>query len=144
LLYSLHNNRLAATVIFYGSLETDAEILKRLPGPVLGIFGSADQSIPVETVKTFDMALTQAGVPHEITIYDGQPHGFVRDAEGIKAGGAQGDAWAQMLAFLDTNLGNKTTLTSSMTAGDYSAPFAWKYYMMLVYEHAFGTASPMH
>jgi hypothetical protein len=27
---------------------------------------------------------------------------------------------------------------------DYHAPFAWKYYAMLVYEHAFGTASHMH
>jgi len=51
LAYSLHNNRLAATVIFYGSPETDSQILKSLPGPVLGIFGGADQSIPVEDVK---------------------------------------------------------------------------------------------
>ncbi|MGZ9224892.1 MAG: dienelactone hydrolase family protein, partial [Anaerolineales bacterium] len=56
LVYSLHNNRLAATVIFYGSPETDPAILKRLPGPVLGIFGGADQSIPVEQVNAFDAA----------------------------------------------------------------------------------------
>ena len=48
LVYSLHNNKLAATVIFYGSPETDPEVLKSLPGPVLGIFGGADQSISVE------------------------------------------------------------------------------------------------
>ncbi len=34
LVYSLHNNKLAATVIFYGSPETDPAVLKNLPGPV--------------------------------------------------------------------------------------------------------------
>ena len=144
LVYSLHNNRLAATVIFYGSPETDAEVLKTLPGPLLGIFGGADQSIPVETVNAFDTALTQAGIPHEITIYEGQPHAFVRDAEGIKAGGAQGDSWSQMLTFLDANLKSKTMSYTESAVNNYSAPFAWRYYVMLAYEHTFGIASPMH
>jgi carboxymethylenebutenolidase len=143
LVYSLHNNQLAATVVFYGSPETDPQVLKSLPGPVLGIFGGADQSIPVEEVTAFDAALTEAGVPHEITVYDGQPHAFVHDAAGILAGGAQGEAWSQMLAFLDANLKNKVT-SAHGTAVDYHAPFTWKYYAMLVYEHAFGTASHMH
>jgi carboxymethylenebutenolidase len=144
LTYSLHNNQLAATVIFYGSPETDAATLQKLPGPVLGIFGGADQSIPVEEVDAFDAALTEAGVPHEITIYEGQPHAFVEDVEGIQAGGAQGEAWSQMLAFLDANLKNKSMLASAPAMNDYRAPFAWKYYAMLVYEHAFGTASHVH
>jgi carboxymethylenebutenolidase len=144
LTYSLHNNRLAATVIFYGSPETDPKILKKLPGPVLGIFGGADQSIPVAEVNAFDAALTQAGIPHEITVYEGQPHAFVQDAEGIKAGGAQGEAWSQMLAFLEANLKNAAPQAGQPVPVDYRAPFAWKYYVMLVYEHAFGTASHMH
>jgi carboxymethylenebutenolidase len=144
LLYSLHNNQLAATVIFYGSPETNPELLKKLPGPVLGIFGGADQSIPVESVNAFDTALTQAGVPHEITIYEGQPHAFVRDTAQIKAGGVQGAAWDQMLAFLDSYLKNKSTSNPKLVSGDYSAPFAWQYYVMLVYEHAFGMASHHH
>ena len=144
LVYSLHNERLAATVIFYGSPETDPNVLKALPGPVLGIFGGADQSISVEEVKAFDEALTAAGVTHDITIYDGQPHAFVHDAEGIKAGGAQGEAWNHMLKFLNANLKNKSTLKHDVVAVDYHAPLAWKYYAMLVYEHAFGTASHSH
>jgi carboxymethylenebutenolidase len=144
LAYSLHNNQLAATVIFYGSPETDAEILKTLPGPVLGIFGGADQSIPVEQVNAFDAALTEADVSHELTIYDGQPHAFVQDADGIKAGGAQSEAWNQMLAFLETNLKNKAAGKNVLAFSDYRAPFAWKYYAILVYEHAFGTASHVH
>ena len=144
LTYSLHNSELAATVIFYGSPETDPEILKKLPGPVLGIFGGADQTIPVAQVNAFDAALSEAGVPHEVTIYEGQPHAFVKEAQGIKAGGAQGEAWNQMLAFLEANLKNKSALVVKPSASDYKAPFAWKYYVMLVYEHAFGMASHTH
>jgi carboxymethylenebutenolidase len=144
LTYSLHNNRLAATVIFYGSPETDPEILKNLPGPVLGIFGGADQSIPVSQVEAFDTALSEAGVPHEITIYEGQPHAFVRDAEGIKAGGAQGEAWNEMLTFLEAHLKQTPTVRNDVAPAEYRAPFAWSYYLMLVYEHAFGSAGQMH
>ena len=144
LAYSLHNNKLAATVIFYGSPVTDVAVLKTLPGPVLGIFGGADQSIPVEEVTTFDEALTEANVQHEITISDGQPHAFVEGVEGIKSDEVQGAAWAQMLAFLETNLKNKSSAAQQTVMADYEAPFAWKYYVMLVYEHAFGTASHLH
>jgi carboxymethylenebutenolidase len=144
LAYSLHNNQLAATVIFYGSPETDPAILKTLPGPVLGIFGGADRSIPVEHVNAFDAALTEAGIPHEVTIYEGQPHAFVEDVQGIRAGGAQGEAWSQMLTFLESNLKNKSTLVHDPLAHDYRAPFAWKYHLMLFYEHAFGMARHLH
>jgi carboxymethylenebutenolidase len=144
LVYSLHNKQLAATVMFYGSPETDPVILKALPGPVLGIFGGADGSIPVEQVNAFDAALTEAGVPHEISIYDGQPHAFVQNAEGIRAGGAQGEAWNQMLAFLEINLKKRVVTKNELAAHAYQPTFAWKYYMMLAYEHAFGSASHVH
>jgi carboxymethylenebutenolidase len=144
LVYSLHNNQLAATVIFYGSPVTDVEALKTLPGPVLGIFGGADQSIPVEEVTAFDKALTEANIQHEITVYDGQPHAFVHDAAGIKSDEVQGAAWAQMLAFLNANLKNNSAVMHQRMSSDYHAPFEWRYYAMLAYEHAFGTASHMH
>lgn len=140
LLYSLHNDNLAATVVFYGSPETDLETLKHLPGPVLGIFGGADQSIPLEEVRAFEAGLQAAGVPHEITVYDGQPHAFVTDIESIRAGGVQGQAWAQMLAFLAENLkdGSSGQIVEPIA---FNAEFPWRYYAMLVYEHAFGSAS---
>ena len=143
LLYSLHNNRLAASVVFYGSPVTDPAVLKNLPGPLLGIFGGADQSISLESVGAFDDALTQAGIRHEITVYPGQPHAFVQDMPGIRAGGAQGEAWAQMLKFLDVNLKQAGSARMGQALA-YEAGFDWQYYFMLVYEHAFGTASHMH
>ncbi len=143
LVYSLHNDRVAATVVFYGSPETDPAVLQNLPGPVLGIFGGADQSIPLEEVSAFEAALAQADVPHEITVYPGQPHAFVQDMAGIRAGGAQGEAWAQMLRFLDASL-NQPGATNTGQSSAYLPGFDWQYYLMLVYEHAFGTASHMH
>jgi carboxymethylenebutenolidase len=143
LLYSLHNNDIAATVIFYGSSETDPEVLKNLPGPVLGIFGGADASIPLEEVRALEAGLDQAGIPHEVTIYDGQPHAFVTDMASIRAGGVQGEAWAQMLRFLEANLKNASSGRSGQAIA-YTGRFDWQYYALLVFEHAFGTASHRH
>jgi carboxymethylenebutenolidase len=144
LAYSLHNNRIAATVVFYGSPETDPEILATLPGPVLGIFGGADQSIPLADVNAFEQGLEAAGIPHRISIYDGQPHAFVRGAEEIKAGGAQGQAWAEMLAFIEANVKESSSLLRTGEASGYLAPFDANYYLRLVFEHAFGSVRHTH
>jgi carboxymethylenebutenolidase len=141
LAYSLHNNKIAATVVFYGSPETDPEILATLPGPVLGIFGGADQSIPLADVNAFEQGLKAAGIPHQISIYDGQPHAFVRGAEEINAGGAQGQAWAEMLAFLEAKMRESSSPTQAGEASAYLAPFDANYYLRLVFEHAFGHAT---
>lgn len=143
LLYSLHNSQLAATVVFYGAPETDPDVLANLPGPLLGIFGSADRSIPLEEVRAFEEGLEAAGIPHEITVYEGQPHAFVTDIESIRAGGVQGEAWGQMVGFLDQNLKHGTA-SQSGPSGTYTTGFPWRYYAMLVYEHAFGVASHVH
>jgi carboxymethylenebutenolidase len=44
--------------------------------PVLGLFGDADTGIPTAVPRAFDKHLDRAGVPHEIVIYPGAPHGF--------------------------------------------------------------------
>jgi carboxymethylenebutenolidase len=143
LLYSLHNDEIAATVVFYGSSEIDPEVLKSLPGPVLGIFGGADMSIPVADVKAFEAGLKEAGIPNEITVYEGQPHAFVTDMESIRAGGVQSEAWNQMLEFLEKNLKNNGS-THQVFPSAFEPAFPWTYYALLVYEHAFGSASHTH
>ena len=144
LAYSLHNPKLAATVIFYGAPETDVEVLKTLPGPVLGIFGGADSSIPVETVNAFENGLEQVGISHQITIYEGQPHAFVSDKEKIESGGASAEAWNEMLTFLEENLQNRSTQGLDRLTITYKAPFVWRYYLALAFEHAFGSTSHVH
>ncbi len=102
--YSLHNEEIAGTVVFYGSPISDPAVLQELPAPLLGIFGTADQQIPVEEVRAFDAALEEAGVPHQVTLYEGQPHAFVGSIEEVRQGGAEGEAWSELLAFLDSTL----------------------------------------
>ena len=135
--YSLTNPDLAATVVFYGQPVTDAEQLKRLSGPVLGIFGGADASIPQEDVRAFDAALNQAGIAHTVTVYDGQPHAFVTSVEAIQAGGAPGDAWAQMVAFLEQSL--KTTSAHVQTPRSVVdlRDDPWGYAFRLAWSHLF-------
>jgi carboxymethylenebutenolidase len=99
--YSLTNPDLAATIVFYGTPISDTATLEMLPAPVLGIFGTADQQIPVAEVDAFEQALNEAAIPNQITLYEGQPHAFVQSIEAIRLGGAQGAAWAELLAFLE-------------------------------------------
>ena len=114
--YSLTNSQIAATAIFYGSVISDAGQLAALPGPVLGIFGGADVSIPLSEVQAFEAGLQQAGVPHEITVYEGQPHAFVTSMEEIRWGGVQQQAWNQFLTFLDRSLRGETSHTRSVAS----------------------------
>jgi carboxymethylenebutenolidase len=101
LLYSIHNPAIAATGIFYGMADTTPEQLRALRGPVLGIFGGADSSIPLAEVYALEQNLTAAGVPTTFSIYEGQPHAFVGSMAEINAGGPDQEAWNELIAFLD-------------------------------------------
>ncbi len=78
-----HELDLQGVVGFHGGLDgsyfgipSPPDVADAMRGPVLGLFGGADASIPVEAVEGFDAALTAAGVDHEIVIYPGAPHSF--------------------------------------------------------------------
>jgi carboxymethylenebutenolidase len=103
LLYSLHNPNIAATGIFYGNVGVEADLAK-LPGPVLGIFGEEDMSIPLTEVKTFEAGLEQASIPNQIFIYPGKGHAFVKSVEEIKSDPVQQQAWNEFLEFTKTHL----------------------------------------
>jgi carboxymethylenebutenolidase len=135
LLYSLHNNRLAGTVIFYGGPVTDVERLKSLPGPVLGIYGGADGSIPLDDVRAFEAGLQAAGVFNQITVYDGQPHAFVNSVDAIRAGGVQGQAWEEMLAFLETYLKEGVSSRHPVNPTRADDFFGWRYLALLALSH---------
>jgi carboxymethylenebutenolidase len=67
-----------AAVVFYG-MPRDAEMVKDIRVPVLGLYGENDQGIPVERVHAFERALSENDVTHEITIYPGAGHAFFND-----------------------------------------------------------------
>lgn len=93
-----------ATVIYYGNLVTDSGALAKLNGPVLGIFGDQDQSVPVAEVEKFRQALGQAGKPADIHVYPGVGHAFANPSGARFAPGETLDAWAKTLAFLEKSL----------------------------------------
>lgn len=85
--------------MFYGTPITDPDRLAALPGPVVGVFGAEDSSIPLGGVEAFERALEAAGVPHDIRVYDGVGHAFVGGMDEILAGGAAGEAWEAFRAW---------------------------------------------
>lgn len=142
LLYSLANDRLAATVVLYGSPETDPQVLAALPGPLLGIFGGEDTSIPLDDVRAFEAALDQAGIPNQISVYPGEGHAFVSSMAAVRAGGAPGQAWQEILAFLAENIQGESTFHQSNQREGITFGQDWRYLAFLVYEHSmFGSAA---
>jgi carboxymethylenebutenolidase len=93
-----------ATVIYYGFVNGDAKELEPLKAPVLGLFGGADEGIPVETVKAFETTLKALGKSAEIHIYEGASHAFANPSGGNYKADAAADAWQKALAFLAEHL----------------------------------------
>ena len=98
------NQELSATVIYYGSLETDKEKLKFIKWPVLGIFGEKDTGIPPAKVNEFETALNELGIENEIHIYPNVGHAFANPSGANYAPNETKDAWEKTLVFLDRNL----------------------------------------
>ena len=96
---------LAATVIYYGRLVTEPQILSKIQWPVLGIFGDQDQSITVDSVKKFEDALNSNGIPNEIYIYKGVGHAFANPSGDNYAPQETQDAWENTISFLKKYLG---------------------------------------
>lgn len=93
-----------ATVIYYGRLVTDPAELEPLTSPVLGIFGSLDQGIPVETVREFESALDSLGKEATIHVYEGADHAFANPSGTRYNAEAAEDAWEKTMAFFAQNL----------------------------------------
>jgi carboxymethylenebutenolidase len=70
-----------------------------LRGPILGLFGGADEGISAEVVSAFDEALEGAGVAHEFVTYPGAPHSFFELGRPELAETCA-DAWSRILGFV--------------------------------------------
>ncbi|GHO62977.1 carboxymethylenebutenolidase [Ktedonobacter sp. SOSP1-52] len=100
---------LAGVISFYGGLpmvfpEAGAMLdqVKNITCPVLGLFGSADQNIPVETVRTLETRLNARGLENHIIVYEGAPHGFF-DQLASEYAAISADAWKQIQNFIATH-----------------------------------------
>lgn len=108
--YCAHNPDVKAGVAFYGSLvDPDAQkaiwpkspiqAAPEMKAPVLGLYGEADQGIPLSQVETMKSALQSANKTFEIKTYPGAPHGFHADYRQSYRKEAAEDAWIQMQAW---------------------------------------------
>ena len=95
---------LEASVIFYGNCKKSAAELAPLKGPVQGHFGRLDQGIPVAMAEGFREALTSAGKPGEIHIYEAN-HAFARVGGPNYHQPSAELAWQRTFDFLKKNLG---------------------------------------
>ena len=94
-----------ATVVYYGNVAKSAEELESLQGPVLGHFGTLDQSINEDMVKGFEQAMREAGKANQLTV-----HWYEADHAFANPTGARHDAedtalaWSRTLEFLNQHL----------------------------------------
>jgi carboxymethylenebutenolidase len=107
--YAAHSPNLKAGVAFYGSLvdpqnpafaKSPTDLAGEMKAPVLGLYGEADQGIPVAQVEAMKSKLQAAGKTAEFKIYPGAPHGFHADYRPSYRKEAAEDAWNQMQAWL--------------------------------------------
>jgi carboxymethylenebutenolidase len=68
--------KLAAFVVNYGPLPTDAALIAKIKAPMLGNFGAEDKGIPPESVHAFEAAMKADGENPDIKIYDGAGHAY--------------------------------------------------------------------
>lgn len=107
-LYAAHSSRLKAGVAWYGPLVGQAsdlqprhpiDVAAKLKAPVLGLYGGADTSIPIETVERMRRALTAAGNASEIVVYPDAPHGFHADYRPSYRKETAQDGWRRLQAW---------------------------------------------
>jgi carboxymethylenebutenolidase len=114
-LYSAHQAKCKAGGAWYGSLvprqpganplqpKQPIDVAAQLHCPVLGLYGEADQGIPVTSVEQMRAALKSAGSKSEIILYPKGNHGFHADYRPSYQKDHADDAWKRLLAWFKQN-----------------------------------------
>lgn len=111
-LYAAHNPQLDAGVAWYGRLVGESkpntprypiDVIDSLQAPVLGLYGGADQGIPLETVERMRAALESFGKPGEIVVYPDAPHAFHADYRPSYRKAAAEDGWRRTIAWFKSH-----------------------------------------
>ncbi|MEG9502334.1 MAG: dienelactone hydrolase family protein [Methylorubrum extorquens] len=104
-LYAAHNPAVKAGVAWYGRLVGDSsalmpknpvDVAADLKAPVLGLYGGADQGIPVATIDRMKEACRAAGKTCDFVVYPEAGHAFHADYRpSYRAESAQ-DGWKRL------------------------------------------------
>ncbi len=132
-LYAAHNPGLKAAVSWYGPIDRPRtelqpkypiDLAAELKCPVLGLYGGADQGIPVESVERMAAACKAAGKTCEFKIYPDAPHGFNADYRPSYRAEAAKDGWARMLGLVQGVRGRLTAPIPPRAARGRARPAA--------------------
>ncbi len=108
-LYAAHQSRIKAGVAWYGRLvgqpnplqpKNPIDMAANLKAPVLGLYGGADDGIPLSTVEQMKAALAKGNAhakASEFVIYPDAPHAFHADYRGTFRQGPAEDGWKRCL-----------------------------------------------
>jgi carboxymethylenebutenolidase len=110
-LYTAHNPKVKAGVAWYGRVVGDKtelqplhpiDVAAKIKAPVLGLYGSADQGIPVATLDQLKAALG-ADTKSVFQIYPDAPHAFHADYRPSYREGPAKDGWQRLVDWLKAN-----------------------------------------
>jgi carboxymethylenebutenolidase len=114
LLFAAHSQDMKAAVPWYGPIKPakapgirtvgPLDVAAQIQCPVLGLYGEADQGIPVADVKEMEAALKAAGTTAEFVIFPGAPHAFNADYRPSYHPEAAKDGWARCVAWFSKYL----------------------------------------
>jgi carboxymethylenebutenolidase len=97
-----------AGVAWYGfpySGETQpAELVPNLDAPMLIIHGTGDAPSPIDDIYRYATSLDEAGVPFELKVYSGEPHGFMLSDGEMREDEVARDAFDSMVRFFHRKL----------------------------------------
>jgi carboxymethylenebutenolidase len=114
LLFAAHSRDVKAAVAWYGQIKPaktpgirtvgPLDVAAQIKCPVLGLYGEADQGIPVADVREMEAALKAAGTTAQFIEYPGAPHAFNADYRSSYRPEAAKDAWARCVAWFNKYL----------------------------------------
>jgi carboxymethylenebutenolidase len=112
-MYVAHSKKIKAGVAWYGGLnptppampQTPVDVADQLNAPVLGLYGGADQGIPLADVERMRAGLKAFGKDKQsiIHVYPDTPHAFHADYRPSYRKAAADDGWKRMLAWFKKN-----------------------------------------
>jgi carboxymethylenebutenolidase len=103
--YAVHQPKLDAAVVYYGTSPERAADYAKITAPVLGLYGGDDARVDA-TIPRAEAEMKKLGRRYTVRVFDGAGHGFLRQQSGREGANlkASEKAWPETIAFLGASL----------------------------------------